>query len=103
MARRELLASIQERYQGSSKRDNGRILGRFIATAGHHRKHGIRLLGRSGASGDHVSGVTGLPSYDEPVQSKVVQDEQVRGQERPESAVRGVVYVPALTIPLVGL
>ena len=45
MAKRELLASIQGRYPGSSRRDNkGRILGKFIATACHHRKHGIRLL-----------------------------------------------------------
>ena len=44
MAKQELLASIQDRYQGSSKKDNGLILDEFIAVTGHHRKHGIRLL-----------------------------------------------------------
>ena len=36
MAKRELLASIQDRYQGSSKRDKGRILDEFIAEAVCH-------------------------------------------------------------------
>ena len=48
MAKREMLASIQERYQGSSKRDKGRIIDEFIAVTGNHRKHGIRQLGKSG-------------------------------------------------------
>ena len=62
MAKRELLAPIQEGYQGYSERDKVRILDEFIALTGHHGKHGIRLLGRSDASGDHVSGVNGLRS-----------------------------------------
>ena len=36
MAKRELLASIQDRYPGSSKKDKGRILDEFIAVTGHH-------------------------------------------------------------------
>jgi len=49
MAKRELLASIQGRYPGSSKRDNkGRILDKFIATACHRRKQSIRLQGPLG-------------------------------------------------------
>ena len=72
MAKRELLASIQDRYQGSSKRDKSRILDEFIAVTGHHRKHGIRLLGQSGASGDQVSGVKGRRIYDEAVREAVV-------------------------------
>ena len=63
MAKRELLAPIQEGYQGSFKRDKVRILDEFIAVTGHHRKHDTRLLGQSGASGDQVSGVNGLRSY----------------------------------------
>ncbi len=48
MAKQELLATIRDRYRASSKREKSRILGEFIAVTGHHRKHGIRLLGQSG-------------------------------------------------------
>ena len=48
MAKQELLATIRDRYRASSKKDKGRILDEFIAVTGHHRKHGIRLLGQSG-------------------------------------------------------
>ena len=56
MAKQELLTTIRDRYRGSSRKDKSRILDEFIAVTGHHRKHGIRLLGQSGASGDQVSG-----------------------------------------------
>ena len=58
MAKRELMASIQDRYQESSKKDKGRILDEFTAVTGHHRKHGIRLLGKSGDAGGLLAGVT---------------------------------------------
>ena len=48
MAKQELLATIRDRYRASSKKDKSRILDEFIAVTGHHRKHGIRLLGQSG-------------------------------------------------------
>ena len=72
MAKRELLASIQHRYQGSSKRDKGRILDEFIAVTGHHRKHGIRLLGQTGEAADQVTGVKGRRIYDEAVREAVI-------------------------------
>ena len=40
MAKRELLATIRNRYRSSSKKDKSRILDEFIAVTGHHRKHG---------------------------------------------------------------
>ena len=46
MAKQELLATIRDRYRSSSKKDKSRILDEFIAVTGHHRKHGIRLLGK---------------------------------------------------------
>ena len=46
MAKRELLTSIQDRYQVASKKHKGRILDEFISVTGDHRKHGIRLLGK---------------------------------------------------------
>ena len=51
MAKQELLATIRDRYRASSKREKSRILDEFIAVTGHHRKHGIRLLGQSGNIG----------------------------------------------------
>ena len=48
MAKQELLATIRDRYRASCKREKSRILDEFIAVTGHHRKHGIRLLGQSG-------------------------------------------------------
>ena len=48
MAKQELLETIRDRYQASSRKEKSRILDEFIAVTGHHRKHGIRLLGRAG-------------------------------------------------------
>ena len=72
MAKQELLTTIRDRYRGSSRKDKSRILDEFIAVTGHHRKHGIRLLGQSGASGDQVSGVKGRRIYDEAVREAVI-------------------------------
>ena len=71
MAKQELLASIQDHYQGSSKKNKGRILDEFIAVTGHHRKHGIRLLGRLGEAADQGAGVKGRRIYDEAVREAV--------------------------------
>ena len=67
MAKQELLTSIQERYQGSSKRDKVRILDEFITVTGHHRKHGIRLSGKSGDAVGQAPGVKSRRIYDEAV------------------------------------
>ena len=45
MAKQKLLATIRDRDRQVSKKDKGRILNEFTAIAGHHRKHGIKLLG----------------------------------------------------------
>ena len=47
MAKQELPATIRDRHQTSSREDKSRILDEFTAVAGHHRKHGIRLLAQS--------------------------------------------------------
>ena len=54
MAKRELLATIRDRYRASSRKDKSRIRDEFIAVTGHHRKHGIRLLGQPGDTDDKV-------------------------------------------------
>jgi hypothetical protein len=43
-AKSELLELLRQRYQRASKPDKGKILDEFVAVAGCHRKHAIRLL-----------------------------------------------------------
>src|SRR5581483_8022379 len=42
--RAELLAALRERYRTASRADKAKILDEFVAVAGCHRKHAIRLL-----------------------------------------------------------
>ena len=72
MAKRELLATIRDRYLASSQKDKGRILDEFISVTGHHRKHGIRLWGQSDDGGDQPPTVRGWRIYDEAVGEAVV-------------------------------
>ena len=67
MAKREVLASIQDRCHESSKKDKCRILNEFIAVTGHPRKHGIRLLGQSTDARGQASEVKGRRIYNEAV------------------------------------
>ena len=73
MAKQELLATIRDRYRASSKREKSWILDEFIAVTGHHRKHGIRLLGQSGNDWEQQQPVKkGCRSYDEAVRQAVI-------------------------------
>ena len=73
MAKQELLATIRDRYRASSKREKSRILDEFIAVTGHHRKHGIRLLGQSDDDGAHQLAVKkGRRIYDEVVREALI-------------------------------
>ena len=54
MVKQKLLAPVQDRYRGSSRKDKSRLLDEFIAVTGHHQKHGIRLLGQLIASGGQL-------------------------------------------------
>ena len=72
MAKQELLATIRDRYWASSRKDKSRIRDEFIAVTGHHRKHGIRLLGQSGDTDDKVPEVKGRRIYDEAVRAAVI-------------------------------
>ena len=72
MAKRELLATIRDRYRESSKKEKGRILDEFIAVTGNHRKHGIRLLGQSGADSEKSSTGAGRRVYDEAVREAAI-------------------------------
>ena len=72
MAKQELLAAIRDRYRTSSRKDKSLILDEFIAATGHHRKHGIRLLGQAGDAKDKAPGVKGRRIYDEAVREAVI-------------------------------
>ena len=72
MAKQELLATIRDRYRASSKKDKSRILDEFIAVTGHHRKHGIRLLGKLDDDGDPSHPVKSRRIYDEAVRAAVI-------------------------------
>ena len=72
MAKQELLDTIRDRYRSSTKRDKTRILDEFIAVTGHHRKHGIRLLGKLDDRRDTTHSVQGRRLYDEAVREAVV-------------------------------
>ena len=61
MAKQELLETIRDRYQAASRKEKSRIFDEFIAVTGHHRKHGIRLLGPAGRR--RGSGVAGSCRY----------------------------------------
>ena len=72
MAKKELLATIREGYQSSTKRDKGRILDEFIAVTGRHRKHGIRLLAQIDSGGEEPPPWAGQRIYDEAVREAVI-------------------------------
>ena len=72
MAKQELLATIRDRYQESSKKEKGRILDEFMAVTGHHRKHGIRLLAQTGYDVGKSPIVKGRRIYDEAVREAVI-------------------------------
>ena len=72
MAKQELLAPIRDRYRASSKKDKSRILDEFIAVTGHHRKHGIRLLGKLDDDEGATHSLRGRRIYDEAVRAAVI-------------------------------
>lgn len=68
-ARRELLASLRERYAGCGRREKGQVIDEFVATVGYNRKYAITLLNghpplavkSSGPEQFGDPGSTGLP------------------------------------------
>ena len=70
MAKQELVATIRDRYQQSSKNEKGGILDEFTAITGHRRKHGIRLLSQT--AGKEREQVVGRRIYDEVVREAVI-------------------------------
>ena len=72
MAKRALIVTLRERYRSSSKKDKSRILDEFIAITGHHRKHGIRLLGQLYGVDEVARRAQGQRIYDEAVREAAI-------------------------------
>ena len=69
--RAELLAALRERYQQGSKQDKAKILDEFVAVAGCHRKHAIRLLTATRPAAVAAAGVA-RRTYDEAVREALI-------------------------------
>ena len=72
MAKQELLITLRERYRGSAKKEKSRILGEFVTITGHHRKHGIRLLGQIDEDDEGPRQARGQRISDEAVREAVI-------------------------------
>ena len=72
LARLELVKAVAERYGASTKAEKARILDEFVAIAGYHRKHAIRLL-TAGVDPPETIGRSARPRiYDEAVSQALV-------------------------------
>ena len=69
--RTELIEALRKRYRKSLKREKSRILDEFVAVAGCHRKHAIRLL-RSGGPVLSDSPAVGRQVYDGAVREALI-------------------------------
>ena len=54
VTRAAVIRVIRSRYGEASRKAKSRILDKFMAIAGCHRKHSVRLLGRSNDPGDRL-------------------------------------------------
>jgi hypothetical protein len=71
LAKSEVLEALHERYQQAPKKEKTKILDEFIAVAGCHRKHAIRLLADIGTAAFKAPAV-GRRTYDEAVREALV-------------------------------
>ena len=71
LTQREILEALRQRYRQASKPDKAKILDEFIAVAGCHRKHAIRLLAGSKAATADAPPVS-RRTYDEAVREALV-------------------------------
>ncbi len=64
--RKELLEAVRERYHRAAREDKAKILDEFVAVAGCHRKHAIRLLSGK-RDGTPAAATVARRTYDEAV------------------------------------
>ena len=69
-ARAEVLRALRERYQQAPKHEKTKVLDEFVAVAGCHRKHAIRLLTGNEAVRGTAAG--GRRTYDEAVREALI-------------------------------
>jgi hypothetical protein len=72
--RKEIVEALQDRYEGSERREKGRILTEFVQISGYHRKHAIRLLNAEADDGNRheVAASIGRRVYNEAVRSALI-------------------------------
>ncbi len=70
-ARAEVLMALRERYQQAPKQEKTKVLDEFIAVAGCHRKHAIRLLASTNEATPAVASVS-RRTYDEAVREALI-------------------------------
>ena len=70
-ARSELLEALRQRYQQASKSEKSNVLDEFVAVAGCHRKHAIRLLSSTPPAASGTPAV-GRRTYDEAVRQALI-------------------------------
>src|SRR5207253_2999058 len=69
--RTELLEALRQRYRLGSKQDKAKILDEFVAVAGCHRKHAIRLLSGTRRATSTAPAIS-RRTYDEAVREALV-------------------------------
>ena len=67
----EVLGAIRSRYREAAKRDKSRTLDEFVAIAGCHRKHPVRLLAQCEEGADRAL-PRGRRIYDEAVRQALI-------------------------------
>jgi hypothetical protein len=67
----ELLQALRQRYLRASKQEKAKILDEFVAVAGCHRKHAIRLLSASNSASASVPALA-RRTYDEAVRQALI-------------------------------
>ena len=70
-SKRELLEVLRQRYQKADKPEKSKILDEFVASAGCHRKHAIRLLTTTGPLAGLAPAVV-RRTYDEAVRQALI-------------------------------
>ena len=71
-ARLELVRAVAARYRASTKAEKARILDEFVAIAGYHRKHAIRLLTVGVDAPERIGRAARPRIYDEAVSQALV-------------------------------
>ncbi len=72
VTRKELVEVLRKRYVKASKKEKKRMLDEFIAVAGYHRKHAVRLLGNRDQAEEPNKPITTLRIYGEAVKEALI-------------------------------